>query len=241
MRTDSEEELDRYWARELGAAPGFLGNSPQVRCTVQRLYGGVQLFKRGRQLVLAAPPDRAELVQDKVRGLSVDELFSVDWLQGVFDQDAERILGPAHVYYADSTTFRPDGALAGRPISSVDAGAYRALAAALDSNELEDSGFSGDSFPAFGVFSGGVLCAAASYRVWEPSIAHIIVATHPQYRRRGFAGAAIRSLAADAFDRGLILQWRAVSWNENSLSLARSLGFSHYCSTLYVRLRSSRD
>jgi GNAT superfamily N-acetyltransferase len=208
---------------------------------VQRLYAGVQLFKRGRQLVLAAPPDRAELVQDKVCGLSVDELFSVNWLHGVFGQDAERILGPAHVYYADSTTFRPESALAGRPISSGDAGAYRSLAAALDSNELEDSGFSGDAFPAFGAFSGDVLCAAASYSVWEPSIAHIIVATHPRYRRRGFASAAIRTLAAHAFDRGLILQWRTVAWNENSLALARSLGFSHYCSTLYVRLRSSRE
>ena len=95
------------------------------------------------------------------------------------------------------------------------------------------------AFPAFGAFSADVLCAAASYTVWEPSIAHIIVATHPDHRRKGFASAAIGALAADAFARGLILQYRAVAWNTSSLALAHALGFSHYCSTLYVRLRAA--
>jgi len=36
----------------------------------------------------------------------------------------------------------------------------------------------------------------------------------------------------------MILQWRALAWNKNSLSLARDLGFNYYCSTLYVRLRN---
>ena len=241
MKADSEQALERFWAHELGVDPGFLGWAPQVCCTVQRLYAGVQLFRRGGRLVVAAPPDRAEFIQDAIHGLSPDKLFSVEWLQRVFLQDAEKILGPAHVNYADRASFRSEGPHSARRISAADAAAYRSLASALDAKELEDSGFSAEEFPAFGAFSGDVLCAVASYTVWEPSIAHIIVATHPDYRRRGFAGAAIRALAAHAFDRSLILQYRAVAWNEPSLALARALGFSHYCSTLYVRLRGAQS
>ena len=239
MRTDSQQELDRFWAHELGVDAGLLASAPEVYCTVQRLYSGVQLFRRGGRLVLAAPPGRTQQIQDAIRGRSPDEVFSAEWLHSVFVQDAERILGPAHVSYADDTSFRSESSRSARSISASDAAAYRALASALGSKEVEDSGFSGEAFPAFGAFSAEVLCAAASYTVWEPSMAHIIVATHPDHRRKGFASAAIRALAADAFARGLILQYRAVAWNASSLALARALGFSYYCSTLYVRLRAA--
>jgi len=240
LKPDSQRAVERFWAHELGVDPGFLATAPEVSCSVQRLYAGVQLFRRGGRLVVAAPPDQAPLLQDAMRGRSADEVFSAEWLQRVFVQDAERILGPAHVHYADGTSFRSESSGAARPISASDAAAYRSLAAALGSKEVEDSGFSGEAFPAFGAFSAGVLCAAASYTVWEPSIAHLMVATHPGYRRKGFASAAIGALAADALPRGLILQYRAVAWNASSLALARALGFRHYCSTLYVRLRAPR-
>jgi len=163
----------------------------------------------------------------------------VEWLQRVFAQDAERILGPAEVNYADETIFRSERRHFTRPLSASDSAAYSALAAALDSKEVEDSGVSSEAFPAFGAFSDQILCAVASYEIWETSIAHITVATHPNYRRRGFAKAAVGALATAALDQGLILQWRAVAWNKNSLALARDLGFKHYCSTLYVRIRDS--
>jgi RimJ/RimL family protein N-acetyltransferase len=187
--------------------------------------------------VLSAPPAQADFIEQAIRGFSPDEVFSVEWLRRVFSRDAERIVGPAEVNYADNTTFRSHAHESTRAISTADSALYEKLAASLDPKEIEDSGFSGDVLPAFGAFSDGILCAAAYYRIWEPSIAHITVATHPAYRRRGFAAAAVGALAADAFERGLILQWRAVAWNRNSLALARNLGFRYYCSTIYVRLR----
>lgn len=239
MRDESQQVIERFWTTELGAESGFLAVIPQVCCTAQHLYSGVQLFRRDNRLIVVAPSDRAEFIQEAIEGFSVDDLFSAEWLQRVFGKDVERILGAAEVNYADDTSFRCNGRQAAQAISSSDSIAYRALASALDSKEIQDSGFSAETFPAFGAFSKDILCAAASYTVWEPSIAHIIVATHPDYRRRGFASAAISALAADAFDRGLILQWRAISSNKNSLALARHLGFAHYCSTLFVRLRES--
>ena len=49
----------------------------------------------------------------------------------------------------------------------------------------------------------------------------------------------LSSLADHALARKMVLQYRAVECNENSLALGRSLGFAYFCSTIYARLFSS--
>lgn len=235
---DSWERVDRYWARELGIDPSLASMPPRIYCTVQHHYSGVRLFVNGERLIIASPPDRAELIKEATFGITPEEAFSVDWLQRVFGDDAEKIRGPAEVCYADETSFRAEPN-SGRALLASEYDAYRALVESLDPKEIEEiGGVRSDAFPAFGAFSDGILCSVTNYEVWEPSIAQIHIITHPNYRRRGFARAAVQALAAEALDRGLILQWRAHAWNESSLSLARALGFEFYCSTLYVRLRN---
>ncbi|MBO0721048.1 MAG: GNAT family N-acetyltransferase [Blastocatellia bacterium] len=242
---DSWERVDRYWARELGL-DSSLASMPPIYCTVQHHYSGVRLFSNGERLIIASPPDRAEQIKKATVGITPEEAFSVDWLQRVFAYDAEKIRGPAEVCYADEMSFRAEPGQGGRALLASEYDAYSALVESLDPKEAEESGVQfpvsssqfPDAFPAFGAFSEGTLCSVASYEVWQPSIAQIHIVTHPKYRRRGFARAAVQALAAEALDRGLILQWRAHVWNEGSLSLARALGFEYYCSTLYVRLRN---
>jgi GNAT superfamily N-acetyltransferase len=233
MKEETQVAIERFWAQDLGLSSGF--NTQQVCCTIQHLYSGVQMFRRDGRVVIAVPEALHESIQSAICGLSPAELFSVEWLQYVLGRQAERILGPAEVNYADETSFRSGATEDGRALSDLDSEAYRLLYGALDRKEVEESGFSTEAFPAFGAFSNGILCAVASYTIWKPSIAHIIVATHPEHRRRGFAQMAVRSLAVNALSRGLILQWRTLAWNTNSLSLAYDLGFKHYCSTIYAR------
>ena len=237
MKSETREQLDRYWARELGVT-SRLGQALRMCCTMQHWYPGVQLFTNGERLIIASPPTTAAFVQDAIIGASPEEVFSVAWLQRVFGNDAEKILGPAEIHYADDTTFRSAQHHNGRALAAADAAASHALVAALSPQEMEESGFIAESLPTFGAFSGDTLCAVARYEVWPPAIAHISVATHPHHRRSGFAQAAVQALATVALARGLILQWRAVAWNTNSLALARSLGFAYYGSTLHVRLRN---
>lgn len=236
MKASSREQLDRFWAHQLGIDLS-LESIPRICCTVQHLYSGVQLFANRERLVIASPPAKVKLIQNAIIDVSPEEAFTVEWLQQIFANEAERIIGPAEVNYADETTFRSESSQVGRALLASETEAYRGLLAALDPKEIEDSGASIPSFPAFGAFSDDILCSVASYEVWKPSIAHIRVATHPNYRRRGFARAAVQALANAALDCGMILQWRAVAWNKNSLGLAYDLGFNYYCSTLYVRLR----
>lgn len=237
MKADSWEQIDRFWAQELGLDSGLAG-TPGLLCTVQQRYSGVRLFSNGERLVIAAPPAKAEFIREAIFNVSAEDAFSVEWLSCTFADDAERILGPAEVAYADETSFRTELNHGGRALSASDSATYRQLVAELESEVVEETRITADTFPAFGAFSGDTLCSVASYEVWEPAIAQIRVATHPSYRRRGFARSAVQALAAAALDRGLILQWRALASNQNSLALARSLGFNYYGSTLYVRLRN---
>lgn len=240
MRDMSQEYVEQFWTHELGAGSGLVSVTPQMGCAAQTLYHGVQMFRRGDRLIVAAPARYAEFIAGALHGRSVDECFSSAWLQATLGDDAERVLGPAEVHYADESSFRGTAGHDARSLSDADGVAYQALAAAMNSKEIEGSGLSPDNFPAFGAFSGDTLCAAASYRICQPSIAHIVVASHPKYRRQGFARAAVSALAAAALKSHLVLQWRALVSNSESLKLARALGFDHYCSTLFAPLREPR-
>jgi len=238
METDNQVRVEQFWMKGLALPPESFADLPPITCTVQQRYSGVQLLKRADRLIVGAPPHKAEFIKKATAGCSPDDVFSVDWLQHVFADAAGLILGPALVNYADRSSFQSRADLNAREISVNDADEYRDLVTALDSTELHASGLSADVFPAFGVFHDGKLCAVANYSVWDECIAHIVVATHPAWRRRGFAKAVVHALATHAFDRGLILQWRALHSNPNSLNLASQLGFRYYCSTIYVRLRT---
>ena len=236
MKQDAYRVIDAYWSQDLNVPS--IRSTASLSCVVHQ-DAGVQLVRRGGIVVISAAAQYAERLQLALKGRLPEEIFSIDWLSETLRDHAEKILGPAEVTYADPTTFRvPDGDAA-RLLSETDLPAYAALQAALSADDYEASGFTAGVFPAFGVFKDSTLCAGSNYVVWEPSIAHIHVATHPQYRRRGFAKATIRVLAAHAFERDLILQWRALASNTNSLSLAYDLGFEHYCTTIYARCRTT--
>jgi ribosomal protein S18 acetylase RimI-like enzyme len=237
LNPNSLHTIDRFWGHDLGLDSEALPAISGIICTVQHNYSGIQLFRRGSTLIVAIPPGISDFVRQAVQARPPDDAFSAQWLQSVLGSRAQVIVGPAEVNYADVTMFRIVHHGSARPLSEEDAGSYRALISSLSETEIADSGASAGKYPAFGSFFDNVLCSVASYEVWQSSIAHITVATHPQYRRRGFGTAAVEALAVDAFERGLILQWRAVAWNTNSLALAADLGFEHYCSTMFVRLK----
>jgi GNAT superfamily N-acetyltransferase len=239
MTPANQQEIDRYWAAEMGGASEFEAFSPEVQCTIQQIYSGVQLFRRDGSIIIASPSQYAEVIAARVRGMAVDQVFSVEFVLHLLCPKTEIVIGPADVSYADQSTFRGASTTGCRLLTLDDLPIRRALADALSSAELEQSGFDPAESPAFGIVASGVLCACASYQIWQPHIAHITVATHPDFRRRGYAQAVVSAVAQQALSQNLILQYRALESNQNSLRLGRSLGFQHYCSTIYARLRHS--
>jgi GNAT superfamily N-acetyltransferase len=235
MTLAHQQDIESWWSSDLAMPPDLHPRPGEVQVLAQAMYAGVQFFHRDDWLVIAAPPHRADGIAARVRHLPIGEIFSVAFVERLLSPDVGMILGPAHVSYADAATFCPSPTNGCRPLTADEAADCDALAAALSTTELEQSGFEAHKQPAFGAFTNGVLCAVASYEIWEPRIAPITVATHPAHRRGGHGRAVVSALADHALGQGLVLQYRALAANVNSLALGRSLGFQHYCSTIYAR------
>jgi hypothetical protein len=90
------------------------------------------LLLDGERLVIASLPAKAELIRNAIVDISPEEALSVEWLQRVFANDADRILGPAEVNYADETSFRSEPSHHGRALLPSESDAYRALVDAID-------------------------------------------------------------------------------------------------------------
>src|SRR5882672_2700270 len=152
MDVESEREIERFWSRELGSAAEVLSGAPGLHCTTQRIYNGVQLFRREGRVIVAAPPSLSDFVAVNLRGLGPDQAFSVRFVERVLSPYLDRMIGPAHVGYADHSTFLAKRTKACRLLSTEDAADYQTFAACLSSAELEQSGFDTGQAPAYGVF-----------------------------------------------------------------------------------------
>lgn len=238
MHDSSWARVDRYWAEELGLA-SVAAELPPVSCRAQSRFRGVQVFHIRDAVVIAAPPGQVERVRHAIAGRTPGEVFSTDWLANLFGGDAERILGPAALHYADATTFRFAAQATSRALVESDLRAYHNFLNRAAPADLEESGIPTEVVDVYGAFAGDALCGVAHLEEWRSVIAQIGVVTDPAHRRRGFAKQTVSALARDALDRGLILQWRALVSNGSSIALARAMGFEGYASTIFVRLRGS--
>jgi GNAT superfamily N-acetyltransferase len=236
MKEAHQRVIDDFWEKEMNVGPGWDEAEERVRMVEQGLYSGVQFCLRNGRLVVAAPSRHVEWVSKRLGGKSVEELFSVVTVRRLLAPEVRGVLGPAQVKYADATTFQFAPHEACRMLAVGDEEEHRALVESLSAEERAQIGYEGKGGLAFGAFENGELRAAASYEIWNGTIAHLMVATHPDARGRGFGRAVLSELAEHALALGLVLQYRALAVNERSLRLARALGFEDGVETIYARM-----
>src|SRR5882672_6496384 len=141
LNAANQQEVDRYWATEMGASSLLQSEGLAVCCTIQNIYSGVQLFLRNHRLLVACPPNCADLVTVRVRNLPPDRVFSVEFIRGLLTPKVERVIGPAHLAYADGSTFRPSRSTSCRMLTPDDAEIFQEFARTLSQGEGEQSGF----------------------------------------------------------------------------------------------------
>ncbi|MFJ7496797.1 GNAT family N-acetyltransferase [Streptomyces sp. NPDC097727] len=144
------------------------------------------------------------------------------------------VLGPAALAYLSGADFRPMST--DRTVTRVPAG-HPGLLALLTKAGQEDAGESGldeISSPAFVVFDGVEVVAAAGYQAWPGRTAHLSVLTAPEHRIRGLARTVASAAVAHALDTGLMPQWRARP--EPSRRVTHALGFQKVGAQLSIRL-----
>jgi len=176
-------------------------------------------------------------VRSAVQGREPEEVFDPAFWRAALGARVERILGPIYLGYkdiADECPFDPHVRLL-----RVDEGALLDhLRHCVASLEWEHSGLE-DGQPIAGYFLDGELVAAAGYKVWGWTLAHIGVTTHIGYRSQGFGRECVQRIAEEAIKRGLVAQYQTLFENEPSIAVAQALEFEEYGQRLFVRCNAT--
>ncbi|MGY5129956.1 GNAT family N-acetyltransferase [Streptomyces nigrescens] len=206
--------------------------APRSRLSPPSWTGFVRI---GDAAIVTAPNVRAAgMVDDAIREMSHEELVDVGRLRAVLP--VLDVLGPASLFYLDRDGFLPahEGAGVERlPIDDGDGG-LAALLALSGEEEAGESGLEEISSPAFMLRRGDEVVAAAGYRSWPRSVAHLSVLVAPHCRGRRLARAVASAAVAHALDAGLLPQWRARRYPSQRVAVA--LGFQELGTQLSVRL-----
>ena len=233
-------EVDTFWASWLGCrleeiASGAVRVAPCSETCHQQIF----LFRRGLTCIVSvADPSGGRLigeVKSIVKDRPVGEVFDDGFWKEQLGGRVQRIVGPAHIGYADESDFQSAASAEARVLDDNDEGELRRLATACEEPEWEHSGIEFARRPVFGCFEGDTLVAAASYEVWGARIAHVGVVTHPAHRGKGFGKSVVAGICRHALGEGLILQYRTLAANAPSVAIARSLGFQEYAETYAIR------
>jgi GNAT superfamily N-acetyltransferase len=147
-----------------------------------------------------------------------------------------RIVGPAFVGYAEVVTGRPLHPV--QLLGPKEAAHIAALQEACDPTEWEHGGSSLEVADVVcGVFAGETLAALAGYEIWDGTVAHISIITHPEHRGLGYGRSSVAFLARHAEWKQLLPQYRTLEDNVPSIAIARALGFEHFGTSVAVRLK----
>jgi RimJ/RimL family protein N-acetyltransferase len=218
--TARARELWEYLAGSAGFTPSLTSAvSPQSYLCPPGWVGIVVL---GDAVLATAPdPETARFVEQGLSDLPAASLTDTAALSKRLP--LTEILGPAALAYLDQAEFRPQlGEVSATPVS-LDHPKFRHFVLTTDSYELAESGIQEISTPAFAVLEQGQVAAAAGYRDWPRSTAHVSVLTAAAARGRGLARAAASAAVAHAIEQGRLPQWRARP--VASRHVARALGF----------------
>ena len=235
---------DEWWARDFACSRSELR---PTRARVQQHTGtltgdpGIWILVAGGAPLISLPSDTAEAFAERARGWSAADVADAAFLQreltSVGPRTVDRIIGPAFIGYGSAGSLDLRDAHLARPISS-QAELLR-LQAACEAEEWDHGGSEPEHGRTFGVVNqAGEVLALSGYEVWNDSIAHISIVTHPLYRGLGHGRAAVALAAQHALAAGLIPQYRTLRQNAPSMNIARRLGFFEYGFSLYVRLQA---
>ncbi|MBZ4322873.1 GNAT family N-acetyltransferase [Streptomyces huiliensis] len=203
--------------------------SPRSRLCPPSWTGIVVLGDAG---IATVPNERdAELMAGAARKLPPEELVDPDRLHRVLP--VLDVLGPASLSYLDPADFRPRHE--GTTVEVMPRGDWLStLLARTGEADAEESGLADITSPACVLRDGDDVIAAAGFRAWPRSVAHLSVLVAPDRRGRGLARTVASAAVAHALDAGWLPQWRART--RPSQRVARALEFRELGVQLSIRL-----
>ncbi|WP_328475039.1 GNAT family N-acetyltransferase [Actinoplanes sp. NBC_00393] len=229
------DRAQRLWVDLARAPVVFKDLSVDVAVSPRSLLcpaGWIGIVGLGNAVIAAVPDDdTAEIVQRALGALPATAVTDPAVVSRRLP--ATEVLGPATLAYCDVAGFRPAGS---RAVQTIPAGDIEvgALLARVPDEDVDESGLAEITSPVFVLRAGLEVVAAAGYRRWPSSIAHVSVLTVPAERGRGCARVVATAAVTHALEVGLLPQWRARP--QASRRVARALGFRELGWQLSMRL-----
>lgn len=242
LKQRSREGLLAFWAAEMGlSVPELLIPVSGVRISIRPALSGVLVFRRGDDVRISTADANIErLGRSLPRELKTDFCSPAMW-RSVFPELSGSVTGPTRYAYLDAvpqawaqqSASRKQAIVRG--LAASDLKTYADFAMTLSRAEREMSGLDTFGRQLWGVFSDGVLAAVAGYDAWPHRVAHLGVATHPDFRGRKFAQLAVQAASRGAVARKRIAQFACLSSSTEAVAVASALGFSRFAETLITR------
>jgi hypothetical protein len=238
LSEDGVRKIDSFWANALGCRPENFyetGVGVTEREASSELYE--HIFRRLKWLQVDCSPSLYEEARKAVQGRVPDEVFEPSFWQAALGARAERIVGPTYLGYRDIAEEGP-----GDPCVSLlgadDGAVLDHLRQGVSHLEWEQGGLE-ECQTIAGYFLDGALVAAAGYKVWGGTLAHICVMTHAGLRSRGYGRAGVRKITQEAIKSGLVAQYQTLLENKPSIAVARALEFEEYGQRIFVRCKAA--
>jgi GNAT superfamily N-acetyltransferase len=234
------QAADACWARDFGCSPTAL--RPR-RTHVQQHAGtmtgdrGIWILVAGGSPLVSLPPELMPELSELARSwtaLDVLDPNNVRWqVEERCRRPVERLVGPAFIGYWGLDGVSPYDSSPARPCA--DTAAIERLQRACPPLEWKHGGPDARTVAQFAVEDAdGRLLALAGYEVWNETVAHLQVVTHPEHRGKGLGAFVVAAAAEHALNQGLFPQYRTLRSNAGSMAIARKLGFQDYGSSLYL-------
>ena len=224
-------QLTTYWASFFGcAADSFLTEPFQSVMHGGELtrYRGIYALFREGNVIVSLPPSDCQAID----AVLPPQPWTPAALAERFASAGFKVIGPAYIGYAE---VNPGASTLARELTELDIESGRDLQAACCNEEWSHGGCDVGNQPTSGVFVNGKLVSLSGYEIWGGVIAHLYVVTHPDFRGRGFGRDAVSHLIGRALAAGLILQFRTLEVNTSAMSIAHSLGFEYFATSVAIR------
>ena len=239
---ESMQRIDRYWIDQLGISPDALQSRRLlVLPLLEPSASSCLVFQHGAFTCVRVPRSLYEDLHQAIELQDPAILLTPAWWQGTLAATQHRAIGPAYLGYADALQFRPATRHPARLLTPADAAALEAFASAVGPVAWEHSGLGRQPQPIVACWEQGQVVAAAGYTLWGGALAHIGVASHPDFRGRSYGTAVVSAIAQHALEQGHILQYRTLLANTPSIAIAAALGFQAYATTLFIALEIVPD
>jgi len=233
------QRVDQYWSNQLSIPPEALQSHGVLIGPLPELDTPFCfVFNHHHCTCVRVPLLHYQRLAPLIQEQDTEALLDPAWWQLCFENALIDTVGAAYLGYANASTFHPLARHTTSLLTPNDAETLAAFATAVGPIAWEHSGLGEESQPIAGHWEAEMLVAAAGYRLWDNTIAHIGVATQPAFRGRGYGTAVVSAIGAHALAQGYVLQYRTLLSNTSSIAIAHALGFQAYATTLFLHLNA---